>query len=152
MSAFVEEAECEVGRERSPPMPVTAHASTARQVEFCGRDGELEVIRQALGYLAEGTSAVVVIEGGAGMGKSRLLSEVIGVARNLGVQVGASAADPSESMVDRHRRRGRRRSRPFRSHLGADHGGAGGWLGDRQTRQHRSGHRRGGACGTGDGG
>jgi hypothetical protein len=35
-------------------MPVTAHASTARQVEFCGRDGELQAIRQALGHLATG--------------------------------------------------------------------------------------------------
>jgi DNA-binding CsgD family transcriptional regulator len=42
----------------------------------------------------------VVIEGGAGMGKSRLLAEVIGVARTLGVRVGASAADPSESVVE----------------------------------------------------
>ena len=43
---------------------------------------------------------MVVIEGGAGMGKSRLLAEVIGVARTLGVRVGASAADPSESVVE----------------------------------------------------
>jgi phenylpyruvate tautomerase PptA (4-oxalocrotonate tautomerase family) len=64
-------------------MSVTTHASTTRQVEFCGRDGELEVITAALGHLGDGTSAVVVIEGGAGMGKSRLLAEVIAVARKL---------------------------------------------------------------------
>jgi hypothetical protein len=81
-------------------MSVTTHASTTRQVEFCGRDSELEVIRAALGHLGDGTSAVVVIEGGAGMGKSRLLAEVITVARSLGVRVGASAADPSESVVE----------------------------------------------------
>jgi hypothetical protein len=34
------------------------------------------------------------------MGKSRLLAEVIGVARALGARVGASAADPSESVVE----------------------------------------------------
>jgi predicted ATPase len=81
-------------------MSVTTHASTTRQVEFCGRDSELEVIRAALGHLGDGTSAVVVIEGGAGKGKSRLLAEVIGVARTLGVRVGGSAADPSESVVE----------------------------------------------------
>ena len=81
-------------------MSVTTHASSTRQVEFCGRDGELAAITAALGQLGDGTSAVVVIEGGAGMGKSRLLAEVIGVARGLGVKVGASAADPSESVVE----------------------------------------------------
>ena len=81
-------------------MPVTTHASSTRQVEFCGRDSELEVITATLGQLGDGTSAVVVIEGGAGMGKSRLLAEVIGVARALGARVGASAADPSESVVE----------------------------------------------------
>jgi hypothetical protein len=81
-------------------MPVTTHASSTRQVEFCGRDSKLEVITATLGQLGDGTSAVVVIEGGAGMGKSRLLAEVIGVARALGARVGASAADPSESVVE----------------------------------------------------
>ncbi len=81
-------------------MAVTSNASTTRQVEFCGRDSEMAVIRGELGRLADGTSAVVMIEGGAGMGKSRLLAEVVGVARTLGVRVGASAADPTESMVE----------------------------------------------------
>ena len=81
-------------------MSVTSNAPNIRQVEFCGREGEMAVITRELGRLADGTSAVVIIEGGAGMGKSRLLAEVIGVARTLGVRVGASAADPSESMVE----------------------------------------------------
>ena len=81
-------------------MSVTTHASSTRQVEFCGRDAELEAITAALGQLGDGTSAVVVIEGGAGMGKSRLLAEAIDVARGLGLRVGASAADPSESVVE----------------------------------------------------
>jgi DNA-binding CsgD family transcriptional regulator len=81
-------------------MAVTSNASTTRQVGFCGRDSEMAVIREEVGRLADGTSAVVIIEGGAGMGKSRLLAEVVGVARTLGVRVGASAADPAESMVE----------------------------------------------------
>jgi predicted ATPase len=47
-----------------------------------------------------GAQAVVVIEGAPGMGKRRLLAEVSKVARGLGIRVGSSAADPSETMVE----------------------------------------------------
>jgi Predicted ATPase len=43
---------------------------------------------------------VVVVEGAAGMGKSRLLAEAAAIARSLGIRVGRSAADPSETMVE----------------------------------------------------
>ena len=43
---------------------------------------------------------MVVVEGAAGMGKSRLLAEVAAIARSLGVRVGRSAADPSETAVE----------------------------------------------------
>jgi hypothetical protein len=43
---------------------------------------------------------VVVVEGAAGMGKSRLLEEVAAIARSLGIRVGRSAADPSERVVE----------------------------------------------------
>ena len=68
--------------------------------EFHGRDTELALIRTELERLCDGTEAVVVIEGAAGIGKSRLLAEVAVIARSLGIRVGSSAADPSETMVE----------------------------------------------------
>jgi DNA-binding CsgD family transcriptional regulator len=68
--------------------------------EFHGRDAELALIRAELERLSDGAEAVVVVEGAAGMGKTRLLAEVSAIARSLGVRVGRSAADPSETMVE----------------------------------------------------
>src|SRR5207302_10665158 len=44
--------------------------------------------------------SVVIVDGAAGMGKSRLLAEVAAIARTLGIRVGSSAADPSEAVVE----------------------------------------------------
>src|SRR5580704_9465484 len=68
--------------------------------EFHGRDAELALIRRELERLSAGAEAVVVVEGAAGMGKSRLLAEVAAIARSLGVRVGSSAADPGETVVE----------------------------------------------------
>src|SRR5437899_5061399 len=68
--------------------------------EFHGRDAELALVRGELDRLSEGAETVVVFEGAAGMGKSRLLAEVAAIARSLGIRVGRSAADPSETMVE----------------------------------------------------
>jgi DNA-binding CsgD family transcriptional regulator len=68
--------------------------------EFHGRDAELALVRGELDRLSDGAEAVVVVEGAAGMGKSRLLAEVAAIARSLGIRVGRSAADPSETMVE----------------------------------------------------
>jgi predicted ATPase len=68
--------------------------------EFHGRDAELALIRGELERLADGAEAVVAIEGAAGMGKSRLLAEVATTARDLGIRVGSSAAEPSETVVE----------------------------------------------------
>jgi DNA-binding CsgD family transcriptional regulator len=68
--------------------------------EFHGRDAELALVRGELERLSDGAEAVVVVEGAAGMGKSRLLAEVAAIARSLGIRVGRSSADPSETMVE----------------------------------------------------
>ena len=68
--------------------------------EFHGRDAELALIRGELERAAAGAEAVVIVEGGAGMGKSRLLAEVSTIAHRLGMRVGTSAADPSETVVE----------------------------------------------------
>jgi DNA-binding CsgD family transcriptional regulator len=74
--------------------------STSPAREFHGRDAELALIRGELERLADGTEAAIVVEGAAGMGKSRLLAEVGTIARSLGIRVGSSAADPSETVVE----------------------------------------------------
>ena len=68
--------------------------------EFHGRDAELALIRAELERLSGGAEAVIIVEGAAGMGKSRLLAEVSAIARDLGIRVGRSAADSSETMVE----------------------------------------------------
>src|SRR6266576_1674785 len=74
--------------------------STSPAREVHGRDAELALIRAELERLSDGTEAVVVVEGAAGMGKSRLLAEVSTIARSLGIRVGSSEADPNETVVE----------------------------------------------------
>src|SRR5258705_538844 len=74
--------------------------STTPSREVHGRDAELALIRGELERLADGAEAVVVVEGAAGMGKSRLLAEVSTISRDLGIRVGSSAAEPGETMVE----------------------------------------------------
>ena len=64
-----------------------------------GRDAELTVLGQHLDELLSGSGSVVLVEGGAGMGKSRLLGEVAGMARRLSIGVGSGVADPGDTVV-----------------------------------------------------
>jgi DNA-binding CsgD family transcriptional regulator/tetratricopeptide (TPR) repeat protein len=73
----------------------TAHSPTLR-----GRDAELAVLGEQLARVRSGSSAVVVIEGAAGMGKSRLIGEGLRMARRASVPVGLGAAEPSESVAE----------------------------------------------------
>ncbi len=58
--------------------------STVRGGELYGREAELALIQRELARVAQGTGRVVLLQGGAGMGKSRLLAEVARIARGLG--------------------------------------------------------------------
>src|SRR5258705_1664334 len=73
--------------------------STSPARDFHGRDAELALIRAELERLSDGTEAVVVVEGAAGMGKIRLLAEVSTVGRSLRIRDGTRAADPNETVV-----------------------------------------------------
>jgi DNA-binding CsgD family transcriptional regulator len=74
--------------------------STSPARKLHGRERELALIRGELERLSDGTEVAIVVEGAAGMGKSRLLAEVATIARGLGIRIGRSAADPSETMVE----------------------------------------------------
>jgi DNA-binding CsgD family transcriptional regulator len=64
-----------------------------------GRDRELAILTTHLDRLGDGAGTVVLVEGGAGMGKSRLLQEVGSIAGRRSIRVGSGVADAGESMV-----------------------------------------------------
>ena len=64
-----------------------------------GRDAELTILGQHLDQLLSGAGTVVVVEGGAGIGKSRLLGEVTAMADRLSIRVGSGVADPADAVV-----------------------------------------------------
>jgi len=74
--------------------------STARAGDLHGREPELALIQGELARVAEGAGAILLLQGGAGMGKSRLLAEVSGIARSIGFRVGTTTAEPSERVVE----------------------------------------------------
>jgi tetratricopeptide (TPR) repeat protein len=76
-------------------------AATAPLPGLHGRQAEVSELGQALDQAASGRLAVVLIEGEAGIGKTRLLAEALETARGRGLQVAAGRAEELE------------RSRPF---------------------------------------
>ena len=64
-----------------------------------GRDSELRALRGHLDRVLSGAGTVALVEGGAGLGKSRLLAEVAAMARHLSIRVGVGVADPGDSVV-----------------------------------------------------
>jgi DNA-binding CsgD family transcriptional regulator len=64
-----------------------------------GRDAELTSLGEHLDRLLSGAGTVALIEGGAGMGKSRLLQEVSRKARRLSIRAGIGEANPCDSDV-----------------------------------------------------
>jgi DNA-binding CsgD family transcriptional regulator len=74
-------------------------ASTLTQVSAIrGREAEIAVLRDALDLAESGRRAVVLIEGEAGIGKTRLLDTVLEDARGCGMQVAAGRAEELEGM------------------------------------------------------
>jgi len=59
-----------------------------------GRKQELAVIRRKLSQVRAGTGCVIVVEGSAGLGKTRLLDECVSMAAELSFLVGGGAAEP----------------------------------------------------------
>ena len=73
------------GGRRGPRLPIT-------QFPLVGRDGILAELRGTLAAAAQGTGGCVVVEGPAGIGKSRVLAATSAEAAELGMAVAAGRA------------------------------------------------------------
>ncbi len=64
-----------------------------------GRDAELAVIDAALSQARDGRGGVLLVEGGAGLGKSRLLEEAVSLAGRAGLRAAVGRADVDDNAV-----------------------------------------------------
>lgn len=64
-----------------------------------GRDGECAGIDRLVTAVAKGASGIAIVEGAAGIGKSRLLAEAARIAAGRGVQVAAGASDELDQVT-----------------------------------------------------
>jgi DNA-binding CsgD family transcriptional regulator/tetratricopeptide (TPR) repeat protein len=71
-------------------------AATAAPPGLYGRQAEVSELDRALGRAASGHLAVVLVEGEAGIGKTRLLAEAMENARGRGMQVASGRAEELE--------------------------------------------------------
>src|SRR5271167_2918484 len=86
---------------RSTPrrvIDIVASVATAES-QFSGREAQMATLSGQLDRACSGIGSVVLVEGNAGIGKSRLLEETATEARRRHFQVGSCAADPGDSMV-----------------------------------------------------
>ncbi|HEX3488815.1 MAG TPA: LuxR C-terminal-related transcriptional regulator [Streptosporangiaceae bacterium] len=70
------------------------------QVPLRGRDAQLAALDRHLAGADSGTGSVVIIEGGAGLGKTTLLHRALVSATGLGFRACRGTADPIEAVVD----------------------------------------------------
>ena len=63
---------------------------------ICGREAEIRALGEALDRVAASGPAIVLVEGEAGIGKTRLLAEALQDARSRGMQVAAGRAEELE--------------------------------------------------------
>src|ERR1700691_39615 len=80
------------------PAMYSWHMDAPSRSPLRGREQELAVIRRKLSQVRAGTGAVVVVEGSAGLGKTRLLDECASMAGELSFRVGRGAAEPGRAI------------------------------------------------------
>ena len=68
----------------------------ARAPRICGREAEIQTLGEALDRVACGGPAIVLVEGEAGIGKTRLLAKALEDARGRGMHVAAGRAEELE--------------------------------------------------------
>ena len=86
------------GDGRRPPWPAEAHRSPGLDpaAPLRGRGPEVEILGEVLDRVAAGRPALVLIEGEAGIGKTRLLEGALEDARVRGMQVARGRAEELE--------------------------------------------------------
>ena len=72
-------------------------AVTAPTPGLHGREAEVSTLSQALDQAVSGRLAVVLVEGEAGIGKTRLVADTLANARGSGMQIAAGCAEELES-------------------------------------------------------
>ena len=65
-----------------------------------GRDNELALLRDHLARLRSGAGTSWLIEGGPGLGKSRLVEQAVRAAHEAGFAVGHGVAEPGDAAVE----------------------------------------------------
>ena len=77
-----------------------ASSPRAHPAVIQGRESELRLIGRLLDKISSGSGGVIVVEGASGIGKTRLLFEVVSDAKGRGVRFGVSTAEPAERAVE----------------------------------------------------
>src|SRR5260370_5413200 len=77
---------------------MAAHPAAAAQ-PLRGREAEMAVIDAALGEARDGRGGVLLVEGGAGLGKSRLLEEAVRLAGRASARPAVGRADVDDDVV-----------------------------------------------------
>src|SRR5439155_13816234 len=83
----------------STPEVRGAGDSTGSSSPIRGRDEQLDMITGFLERVRAGVGGVAIIEGAAGLGKTRLLAAATATARTLSFRTGLGAAEPGHSSV-----------------------------------------------------
>lgn len=76
-----------------------AARASGRWSPLRGRDEQLALILENLRQARAGTGKVILIEGAAGLGKSRLMDEAIAQATGMSFAIGSGAADPVDGVA-----------------------------------------------------
>jgi DNA-binding SARP family transcriptional activator len=83
-------ARADTERAPGPAIDASVGRSGFAAAELVGRSGELGLLRDRWRTAAAGQPGLVLVRGGAGVGKTRLVAEVAGLARQQGAVVAAS--------------------------------------------------------------
>ena len=90
------------GRERPVQVHRPVQPSMSRPSEIVGRAGERRLLRERLERLADGRGGVIIVEGDAGIGKSRLMADLVERAVARGVRAIVAAGDEIERSTPYH--------------------------------------------------
>ena len=82
------------------PQPGDRGAYAAMSNPLRGRDGEVASLHDHLARLRSGAGTSWLIEGGPGLGKSRLVEQAVSAARKRGFAVGQGVAGPGDAAVE----------------------------------------------------